>query len=125
MIEIPAGTFDDDVILINTPSYGMPPVGVLAGFGLVFDLEAVYADSGLPASPLQPYHISISYSEDDLGIIPEETLALYYWDGDQWVKEPSSVVDTALNIITATPDHFSNWSALGEVERTYLPLTIR
>jgi len=125
VINIPAGTFDDDVILIQTPSYGMLPGGDLAGFGLVFDLEAVYADSGLPASPSQPYEISISYSEDDLGIIPEETLALYYWDGDQWVKEPSSVVDTDLNIVTATPDHFSNWSTLGEVERTYLPLTIR
>jgi oligopeptide transport system substrate-binding protein len=125
VIEIPAGTFDDDVILSHTPSYGMPPGGDLAGFGLVFDLEAVYAGSGLPASPSQPYQISISYSEDDLGIIPEGTLALYYWDGDQWVKEPTSVVDTDLNIITAMPDHFSNWSTLGEVERTYLPLITR
>ncbi len=125
VINIPAGTFDDDVILTQTPSYGIPPGGDLAGFGLVFDLEAKYAGSGLPASPSQPYQISINYSEDDLGIIPEETLALYYWDGDQWVKEPTSAVDTDLNIITATPDHFSNWSTLGEVERTYLPLITR
>jgi hypothetical protein len=31
----------------------------------------------------------------------EDTLALYYWDGSQWVKEPSSVVDTAANTVTA------------------------
>jgi oligopeptide transport system substrate-binding protein len=124
-IEFPSGTFDDDVIVTHTPSYGMPPGGDLAGFGLVFDLKAVYADSGSPASPLLPYTITISYTEKDLGVIPEETLALYYWDGDQWVKEPTSVVDTDLNTITAMPDHFSNWSMLGEVERTYLPLTIR
>jgi hypothetical protein len=124
-ITIPAGTFDEDVILTHAPSYGMPPGGDMAGFGLVFNLEAVYAGSGLPASPSQPYQISISYSEDDLGIIPEGTLALYYWDGDQWVKKPTSVVDTDLNTITATPDHFSNWSVLGEVERTYLPLITR
>ena len=63
--------------------------GDLAGFGLVCYLEVAYADSGLPASPSRSYEISISYSEDDLGIIPEGTLALYYWDRDQWVKEPS------------------------------------
>ena len=55
----------------------------------------------------------------------EETLALYSWDGSQWVKEPSSVVDTAANMVTAHPNHFSRWAVLGETRRVYLPLVLR
>lgn len=52
----------------------------------------------------------------------ESTLALYAWDGSQWVKEPSSAVDGAANVVTATPDPFSLWAVLGETCRVYLPL---
>ena len=46
--------------------------------------------------------------------IEQETLALYYWDGTQWVKEPSSVVDVNANTVKAIPNHFSTWAVLGE-----------
>jgi hypothetical protein len=55
----------------------------------------------------------------------ENTLALYWWNGSQWIKETSSVVDTAANTITAAPDHFSLWAVLGETRRVYLPLTLK
>ena len=34
-------------------------------------------------------------------------------------------VDTAANIITATPNHFSLWAVLGETRRVFLPVTLR
>jgi hypothetical protein len=52
----------------------------------------------------------------------EETLALYAWDGDEWVQEPTSAVDMANNVVTAAPDHFSVWAVLGQTNRVYLPL---
>jgi len=56
----------------------------------------------------------------------EANLALYYYDGLQWMKEPSSAVDTVANTITATPDHFSLWGILapGNYE-IYRPVVLR
>jgi hypothetical protein len=45
--------------------------------------------------------------------------------GANWVPEPTSVVDTLLNTITATPDHFSQWAILGEeLSLIFLPLVM-
>ena len=48
-----------------------------------------------------------------------------YWNGSEWVNEPSSVVDTANNTITATPNHFSSWAVLGETRRVFLPVALK
>ena len=52
----------------------------------------------------------------------ENTLALYWWDGSQWVREASSAVNNVGNTVTATPNHFSRWAVMGEARRVYLPL---
>jgi hypothetical protein len=53
----------------------------------------------------------------------EATLALYYWDGEQWVKETTSLVDVNTNTIMAAPDHFGQWAVLGEAYKlNYLPI---
>ena len=59
------------------------------------------------------------------GAAIESTLALYSWDGNQWVKEPTSVVSEAANTVTATPAHLSLWAVLGETKWVYLPLVMR
>lgn len=55
----------------------------------------------------------------------EDSLALYYWDGSQWVREPRSVLDTLANKVTAIPNHFSLQAMLGESRRIYLPLILK
>ncbi len=55
----------------------------------------------------------------------EETLALYFWDGSSWVKEPTASFDLAQRTFTASPDHFSQWAVLGETKRVYLPLVVK
>ena len=64
-------------------------------------------------------------SEYELGIIPEDTLALYYWVDNGWVQEPSSIVDLKNNTVAATPDHLSKWAVFGVVNRIFLPMTVR
>ena len=71
---------------------------------------------------MAPYSITIEYSESETGAAIESTLALYAWDGSGWVKELTSVVDTANDIVTATPDHFGLWAVLGNSHLTYLSL---
>jgi len=126
-IQIPAGAITDTIVITYTPAYGMPPGGNLTGIGHVFDATAVYSSTGQPAQIAfgHTYTVTVQYTDAEKGPAIENTLALYYWDGSQWVKEPSSVVDTVANKVTATPDHFSLWAALGETRRVYLPLIMR
>lgn len=126
-LQIPAGAITEPIVITESPAYGMPPGGNLAGIGHVFDVTAVYSSSGLPAepSPGHTYTISVEYTNAEIGSTIEGTLALYTWDGSQWVMEPSSTVDMTNNLVTATPDHFSLWAVLGETYRLYLPLVLK
>jgi len=125
----PAGTFSGSVIVTHVARFPAhaPSPGELIGIGHVFDVSAVYESSGLPAEPLpgRTYTLTVRYTDAEKGPAIENTLALYYWDGSQWVKEPSSTVDTIANTVTAHPDHFSRWAVLGETKRVYLPLVLK
>ncbi len=127
VVQIPAGAITDTVVITHAPAYGMPPGGNLTGIGKVFDVTAVYSSTGEPAqlAPGQTYTITVQYTDAEKGPAIESTLALYSWDGSQWVRESSSTVDTDANTITAQPNHFSLWAVLGETRRVYLPLVLK
>jgi len=121
-IDIPAGAMADTIELIHSPAYGMSAPAGLTGIGQVFDIVATYKDSGQPAEP-EPGHsytLSVQYADSVPAI--EDTLALYFWDGDQWVLEPTSQLDPSTNTITAAPDHFSTWAVMGKGLPLYLPI---
>ncbi len=123
----PAGTFSVPVIITHTFLLaGTPGSGNLTGIRHAFELHAVYSDTGQPAQPLpgRTYTVTITYSEAEKGAAIEETLALYSWDGNRWVEETTSRVDTANNKVTATPGHMSLWAVLGETRRLYLPVIL-
>jgi hypothetical protein len=82
----------------------------------------VDAPSGVPVQPGQPYAITIGYTDEERGPVIESTLALFSWDGDQWIQEPTSAVDPGAHTITATPDHLSLWAVLGDTHRFFAPL---
>ena len=124
----PAGTFSASVIVTHTMRLaGVPSFGNLTGIHHTFELNAVYSDTGQPAQPApgRTYTVTVTYSDGEKGAAIEDTLALYYWDGGQWVKEPSSQVDTVHNTVTATPNHMSLWAVLGESKRVFLPLVLK
>lgn len=124
-IQIPPAAISDAVDITLEPAYGaMPAGGDLTGIDHVFDVSITDQQSGQPAqlAPGKNYTLSVQYTNDEKGAAIEDTLVLYWWDGGQWVKEPSSVVDVDANTVTATPDHFSLWAVLGETKRVYLPL---
>jgi peptide/nickel transport system substrate-binding protein len=123
----PADTFTDTVIVTHTPVFFLdtPDSGDLESIQHVFEVTAVFSDTGQTAYPTQNYEVTIQYTNSEQGPVIEDTLALYYWDGVQWVEEPSSTVDVINNTITATPDHFSLWSVLGETNTIFLPMMSR
>lgn len=124
-ITIDSNVFTDTVQFYFTAAPDAAQFG--ANLGVLYELQALFAGSGLPAQPQpgQTYTITVAYDESQLPAgFDESMLALYYWDNGRWVIEPTSVVDTVANIITATPNHFSLWAALARYN-TYLPLIFR
>lgn len=126
-INVPAGTFTDTVVLTVRPAYGMPPDNPLMNTTLTYEIFATFVDTGQPAfpAPKQALEFTIAYSDTDIRLAIEDTLALYYWDSEQWIEEPTSILDSKLDVISATPNHLSVWSVLGETIRLFLPITER
>jgi hypothetical protein len=127
VIQIPANAIEDPIILTFSSVSRKRAVAPVTGIGHMFDLTAVFTPSGDPAvlAPGKTYNLTVSYTDQERGPVIEDTLALYSWNGTQWVKEASSVVDGAANTVSATPNHFSRWAVLGETKLSYLPLVMR
>jgi putative multiple sugar transport system substrate-binding protein len=121
----PAGVFTDTVQITHTVIFSSTTSSTLEGIGHSFELTAIYSNTGQPALLTGPYTVTVQYTEEQRGAVKESTLAFYYWDGSQWVKEPTSAVDVNANTVTATPGHFSAWIVMGEIRRAYLPLIKR
>jgi hypothetical protein len=118
------GTFTVPVNVTHTirSIINLPATGDLKNIGHNFALKAEQVATGLPVQPSQPCTITIGYTDEQRGPVVENTLALYFWDGGQWIQEPTSLVHPDTHTITASPDHFSLWAVLGEVNRFFAPL---
>jgi hypothetical protein len=106
--------------------WGDHDLGALAGMGRVFDLSAVYSDSGLPASLAQGmcYRINATYSTAERGSIVASSLGLYTWvtmDGG-WIKVSSSVDHAARTITGQACALPLQLAVLGETQRLFLPV---
>ena len=125
-IQIPPGSVSETVQASYTPlpAITYPPAG-LNEIGHAFDLKAIISGTTQTVtSLLAPYTITVVYSESELGSVDEGNLALYWWNGTQWQKEPTSTVNPSGNIISATLDHFSLFAVLGG-HQVYLPIVLK
>jgi hypothetical protein len=82
----------------------------------------------------QPLVIAISYDEESLGVIPEISLFLYYWDETQaaWLDAATTCEggeytrNLAENWLSLPICHLSEFALVGGEEYTlYLPLITR
>ena len=129
-IELPSGAVSEPTVLLHRPATGMPRRGKLNSFGRVFNLTALYSDTGMAAQivPGYVYSVTVHYTEAKLGPTAEDTLALYGWDQDAgaWTQEGiSNTLDTVADTLTAQVDHFSQFAVIGKTNRVYLPLVLR
>jgi peptide/nickel transport system substrate-binding protein len=126
-LQVPAGAVTQTTELRYTPTPGVDgrPRDLIE-IGHSFDLTALISDTRQSLTALDDdYTVAVSYGDTELGVAIEGTLALYYWDGSQWVKEPSSAVNTTTNVVQATPNHFSEWVVLGDTNLSYVPLALK
>ena len=129
LLSFPSGTFTSTVIVTYTPSLlsNVPAIGKLQSIGHVFDIRVVFSGTTQLAQPApgKTYTVTVPYTGAERGPTIESSLKLYYWNGSQWLVEPTSLVYPAENLVVATPNHFSIWAVLGETRRVYLPVAIR
>jgi hypothetical protein len=69
--------------------------------------------------------VTLAFAYGEMVPIEEETLALYFWNGSAWEQEPTSRVDTAGKVVTATPDHLSIWALFGDTDRIFVPVAAK
>ena len=120
----PGAVDETTVVTYTTDTDGMP-AGDLFGMRF-FDLSAATLAAGTPVTTFdRPYAITIHYTDTEKGGVKENTLGLYWWNGAQWILEPTSSADPDNNVLTASPNHMSLFAVLGETERIFLPLALR
>ena len=123
----PSGAFAATVTLTYRHLRTDQDTASLAGIGHTFDLRAVYSDTGQVAqlAPGQSLSATLHYTDAEPGPAIESRLALYAWDGSQWVREPSSLLDASANTVWATPSHLGLFAVLGETHSVFLPVVKR
>jgi hypothetical protein len=94
----------------------------------LFDLSAVISGTTTPVISFNlPYTLILDYTFDDMNGADEDTLTLFWQDGDTWKQISAASKDTQRDLLTFTLDHMAGFALRGEVvERfLYLPLAMR
>lgn len=114
-VSVRAGAVTDTTLLelTLTPDPVAEPTAIPAGYS--FDLTAQDIYGNAVETFLQPLTIVINYAESIVDYVLEDTLTLHYWDDatQSWQALATSV-DLENNSATATTDHLSLFTLLGE-----------
>ncbi|MFX1355608.1 MAG: ABC transporter substrate-binding protein [Promethearchaeota archaeon] len=135
-ITVPPGGVTETITLAYTPLVAPAngPPGNLET-AVVFRLRALL--SGVPQdiySFAEPVTITVPYTVTDIGgISDEDSLTLYYWDGDSWEDasqtcppgEQYSHLDTAQNLLEVRVCHITEFALMGGDYTIYLPLVLK
>lgn len=119
--DFPPGGFSFDALVKHQPlsANGVPPSSLLfPKVGPFFSVTA--KDSiGNTLKVKQTYTIAVPYSDEGLTLKQEKALGFYTWDGRQWLLEPTSLVDTEANTITAALDRLVLGGVLMDKAKSY------
>ena len=116
--------FDEPVIVTIQTAPKATGIAGQIGVGETYDIEVVGEDDqqAVDPNPGETFDIAIQYNPSALNPAIEQNLALYWWDGSAWVREPTSQLDTTNRVVTGHPAHLSRWAVLCVLpEKLYLP----
>ena len=140
---LPSRTFDNGVELSYVPQFapvnskadlsvsalsderGNPP---FADTGTFFAIQAINI-TGEQIQPKKPFQLTYTYRPDLNSF--EDKLALFFWDGNQWIDK-TVAVDVQNNTIVAETDQMGSWAVLlkdmvrlpYQSEHIFLPLVV-
>lgn len=128
-----AGTFTGTVEVTHSfwPDPGGPPTGMapIGGIGGIGGLGGAFSTlmmgpGGLPIQPLQPFTVTVDYSQTDTGTTIPGSLGLWWRHAGTWLPVPS--VDTPpVEVLSATIDHVSDFAVFGRTHQVFLPAVTR
>jgi len=129
-INVPAGTFNQDVTLLAQHTY--LPVQPLPGSVplLSFSLEAL-DEAGQPVTELaEPLTLTIAYTDEQISAagVEEADLNLAYWNGQAWeflLPCAGCSHDQDANQIIVVLEHLSDFSLAAVQQKLFLPLISR
>jgi hypothetical protein len=130
-ITFPAGAVEEETRLVYSASPDLPQhlsntIPTLRSFAL-----GAWSSTGEPVTTFaQPYEMTLSYDEAELGTVgsEQEQIMLAYWDetSTRWKTVPQTI-DTDARQVTASLDHFTEFVLVTRNPTTmlYLPFIIR
>lgn len=128
-IDVPAGAVDQSTTFYLTPQAAIDQSHTTLSFaGHIFDLYAEQNGSVVSNFTfLTPVTLTITYADEDVAGIGENTLQLLYWNGSAWSADGITFVsrDTANNSLTVTIDHLTEFAMFGESYQVYLPAIVK
>ncbi|RMH48149.1 MAG: hypothetical protein D6694_00835, partial [Gammaproteobacteria bacterium] len=88
----------------------------------IFDITAFDPQTGAAVHPLKPFTIMVNYSKAEIGAVPEDTLALYYWNETTWQRAPGANIDLDRKVVLARPGQLGLYALVGAPHQTFLPV---
>jgi hypothetical protein len=116
-IEVPANAVTADTIVkveqVRTPVVSeLAPPPTSKTLVSAFELSATSAGVAL-TSFAQPITITLTYTDEQITGLDEETLKIYRWTGLEW-QALSTTINIATNTLTTTTSQFSYLAIIGE-----------
>lgn len=134
MIVIPVGAVSETTTLVYNVLHNVVPPDVQLFAGLAFSLEAYQEGVIVPDFTFeQPLDVTLNYSDGDVKGLVEETLTLYYWQGDVWVDasttcDPASIYqrNTADNWLSVELCNLGNFGLFGKAANYhFIPAVVK
>ncbi len=80
-------------------------------FNLAADLAS---DTSTLFSLSLPFTVSLTYSEDSILALYENSLAIYRWDGDKWKVLSNTTLDPVNNVVTGITAYLGEYLLMGD-----------
>ena len=133
VIDIPAGAVEGLLTILFAPQpYPSQDIGDLNFAGNSFELTASIGENPVTTFA-QPLTLTLQYDQASLGVIPEDSLILFYWDADQlvWLDAASTCEGGSYtrnleeDWLSLPICHLSEFTLLGDSFDLFLPSVMR
>lgn len=104
-----------DTLLLTT---GNPTNRTVVG-SHTYDLSALIDTDTVITNFDQPLTLTIIYTDNELGSLDENSLSIYYWDGNSWESLENCSVNVTDNTVSCTTTHFTTFGVFGSSVSTY------
>jgi len=115
---VPAGAISENTDFtvkakdINSVNQPAPESGLFLIAGQVYEIKARAGTKSITVFN-KPLTLIFTYTDDQIKGLDENSLKIYYWNGEEWVALENSEVDVDNNTVTVSIDHFTLFALLG------------